>query len=541
MSRLILRDYQKNQIKTINDRLLRVNNILAVLATGGGKTVIFSEIIKQWQVPTCVIAHRKELIYQITLTLARNGIYHNIIAPRGVISDCVKIQLNELGKNYYRTNAKVYASSVDTLIRRDSSEWHHNIRLWIIDEAHHVLHNNKWGKVCARFKHAKGIGFTATPHRTDGWGLGRQACGVFDEIVEVITMQELIDQNYLTPFKIFVPPNDLHLEHVKISTVTGDYVEKYLRDEMQKSKIFGDVVHHYQQLAAGKRGLSFYTDVAAATEAAQLFNAANIPTACVSATTPPVERYNIINKFRKGEILQLTNCNLFSEGFDLPAIEIVSMANPTQSFSKYSQMIGRVLRPAPGKACGIIADHVGNAIKHGLPTDARDWSLDDHREKVGKSLNNPGLYICKYCSALFKTSLTTCPICQKEKIKMFVKKPEEIDGDLTEVDPDTLQDLRSKIIKKKDIEKYRKELINKHCPDRFIEMHVQNKKKENELREDLIRIIEKFYMIYNKNGTLQQGYTLFYYMLGVDVLTAQTLPYKETRELYEHAKKIVQE
>ena len=137
---------------------------------------------------------------------------------------------------------------------------------------------------------------------------------------------------------------------------------------------------HQSPNASGTRlGVTFATDVETAGDIAAQYNAAGVPAAMVSADTPAAERNRLIGQFRNRDLLQLVNVDLFGEGFDVPAIEVVTMARPTKSYPVFAQQFGRALRPLPGKSHGIVIDHVNNVITHRLP-DAR-WRREGGGER----------------------------------------------------------------------------------------------------------------------------------------------------------------
>jgi DNA repair protein RadD len=103
------------------------------------------------------------------------------------------------------------------------------VRLWDIDEAHHVLKANKWGKCVERFNNAYGVGFTATPGRPDRRGLGRHASGVFDMMALGPQPRDLINRGYLADYRIFVPAASYAMDEADISETTGDYKPERLR------------------------------------------------------------------------------------------------------------------------------------------------------------------------------------------------------------------------------------------------------------------------------------------------------------------------
>lgn len=511
-------------------------NVLCVMPTGAGKTVLMSNIVASEPDPVCVIAHRQELVSQISLALARNEVRHKIIGPLKVIRFVVSLHVQELGKSYIKPNANVAVAGVDTLVRREHElkSWSSRVRLWLIDEAHHVQVKNKWGASTRMFPNARGLGVTATPVRADGCGLGRDTHGVFDCMVIGPTMRDLMSDGYLTPYRIFAPTTDqLNLKDVSVSKSTGDYSADKLRKAVRKSRIVGDVVDHYQRLAPGKLGITFATDVQIATEIAEKFNSAGVPAAVVSAKTPDAERVSLVEKFRKRELLQLVNVDLFGEGFDLPAIEVVSMARPTKSFALFSQQFGRSLRPLAGKSHAIIIDHVGNVLENGLPDDRNDWTLEPF---MAKTRRGPGdaisLKTCEECAAVYEAYRVKCTECG---FKPVPQGPEIqfVDGDLTEMTPESLNELLKKHRKANlSIEEERARLASRFVPHIGQLAGAKRHARVLELREIMRETIDQW-----AGALIAQGYSeaecyrLFYHRFGHDVISAQTLKLKETHPL----------
>ena len=155
-----------------------------------------------------------------------------------------------------------------------------------------------------------------------------------------------------------------------------------------------------------------------------------------------------MNRFRNREILQLVNVDLLGEGVDVPAIEVVSMARPTQSYGLYSQQFGRALRPMEGKTHAIIIDDVNNVLRHGLPDAPRTWSLD-RREKRSRGAIDDAIPLrtCLNgaCLAVYPRTNRTCPNCGFFSPPTIRSAPEFVDGDLLELDPEALARLRGEI------------------------------------------------------------------------------------------------
>lgn len=511
-------------------------NVLAVLPTGAGKTVTFSDIINGHQGASCAIAHRQELVSQISLALARDKVRHRIIGPKSVVKLCVNLHMLEIGASYYDPSSSCAVAGVDTLVRRadELSNWLNSVTLCVQDEAHHVLEANKWGTAFKMFPNAKGLGVTATPLRADGKGLGRHVDGLFDTMVEGPGMRDLIDMGFLTEYRVFAPPSDFVRPDSDAIGSTGDFSHVKLKAAVRKSHIVGDVVTHYQRIAPGKLGVTFTDSVETATEIAAQFNAAGVPAAVVSAKTPDSERIAILRRFKNRELLQLVNVDLFGEGFDLPAIEVVSMARATESYALYVQQFGRALRLLDGKKFAIIIDHVGNVERHGLPDARREWTLD-RREKRGKSKPSDSIPVraCPACTAVYERIYNACPFCGHVMAPAARSGPEQVDGDLIELDPAALAAMRGEI-EKVDMhpEAYRHELAKKYTPLvgqlAGVKRHVATQEAQEALRGSIA-----WWAGYQRAAQRSdsESYRRFYFKFGTDVLTAQTLKAADAIEL----------
>lgn len=429
-------------------------NVLAVLPTGGGKSVIVSDVVLDGYnigMQQVIAAHRTELTGQMSLHIARRGIKHRIIAPNKVISQVIAEHRREFnGYSFVNPDANCTVAAVDTLNARakDLERWAKQIDQWIIDEAHHLLLENKWGRATGLFPNARGLGVTATPRRADGKGLGRHHDGVFDTMRIGPDMRTLINLGALTDYEIAIPDSDFHIDDDDLPP-GGDYTVKKMREASKRSHIVGDVVKEYIKRAYGKRGICFATDVETANEIAQNFNNAGIPTAAVSAETPAEVRADYIRRFRDGRLWMLVNVDLFGEGFDVPAVEVVIMARPTASLAVYLQQFGRALRVLFGKLYGLIIDHVSNWKRHGFPDKPHYWTLD-RRDKKAKREKDPEempLTACRNCSRPYELFHPKCPHCghAPELTPVERTKIECVDGDLILLDRDKLAQMRAAI------------------------------------------------------------------------------------------------
>jgi len=539
--RATLRPYQsqlKNDI--YHEWQNGADNVLAVLPTGGGKTVLFSDIIHDHKGSAIAIAHRQELVGQISLALARDRVQHRIIGPKSVVKLCVNLHMSELGASYYSPTASTAVAGVDTLVRRSNElkQFCNEVTLWVQDEAHHVLEGNKWGTAAKLFENAKGLGVTATPLRADGAGLGRHCDGLFDVMVEGPSMRDLINMGFLTEYRVFAPPSDIDLTNVKISTTTGDYSKPAVSAAVAKSHVVGDCVTHYLRIAKGKLGVTFTDSVATADDVAAQFNAAGVPAAVVHAKTPDSERIAILRRFKRRELLQLVNVDLFGEGFDLPAIEVVSMLRPTQSYGLYVQQFGRALRLLDGKEFAIIIDHVGNVVRHGLPDAPRSWTLD-RRESKRSNTSNDSIPVrtClnPECLAVYERVYKGCPFCGHVVVPQDRSGPEQVDGDLMELDAETLAAMRGEIDRMDATPaEHQAEMAAKYMPVigqlASVKRHVVNQETQEALRASLA-----WWGGYQRarGRDDSESYKRFYFKFGIDVMSAQALKSKDALALAE--------
>ena len=353
--------------------------------------------------------------------------------------------------------------------------------------------------------------------------------GIIDALVSSVTMRELIEDGQLSDYRIFAPPNNLDLSQVTISA-SGDYSPPKLRQAVHKSKITGDVVSHYLKIAPGKLGVTFAVDIESATEIALEFKRCGVAAEVISSQTPDLLRYNLMRKFPNREVLQLVNVDILGEGVDVPAIEVVSMARPTQSYCVYAQQFGRSLRPVPGKTHAFIIDHVNNVIRHGLPDAPRTWSLE-RRERRARSAPDDvvPLKTCLKCFSVYTRIYKTCPHCGHYSAPMARNAPLYVDGDLTELDAETLARLRGEI-SRIDGQAHPPTGLAPFIQQAIIKKHANRIHAQQELRDQI-----SLWAGYKKHFGFNDSeiYRQFYFSFGTDVLTAQTLNVNDADQLFD--------
>lgn len=502
----------------------RAANVLAVLPTGGGKTRTVADMVAEINEPAAIIAHRQELVGQLSVALARERVRHGIVAPPSVVRDIVKLQIDEVGASYYDPNARTKVAGVDTLVRLPESDpWLPQVRRWVQDEAHHVQADNKWGKAARMFPNAWGLGVTATPVRADKKGLGRSHGGVMDVMVEGPQMQELMELGFLTPYDVACCPSDVDYSEVRTGS-TGDYSAKGLRDAVHKSnRIVGDVVDAYLKHAAGKRGITFAVDVEEATKLAQRYNERGVRAAVIHGAMHDLERIKLMRQFRAGQLLQLCNCDILGEGVDVPAVEVVSMARKTLSYSLFAQQFGRMLRPFEGKLRGLLIDHVGNFVFHKPPNKRRIWTLEGAMKMARKKDDIP-MRECPSCTRPYERFFPACPHCGFAVEPAGRSAPEQVEGDIFLLDQavidammaDTTPVLRVPI-------GARPEVLG-----RLQRLHQEKTHAQHTLRE----AISLWGGYATAEGLdIRTAQKKFWHVFGVDVLTAQALGAREAAEL----------
>lgn len=474
MTPIILRDDQEDlKQRTLSDWKHGAQNVLNVLSTGGGKSIIMTDLVldgARENKQQVVMAHRNELVSQLSLHTANRGIPHRIIGSDQTVAQITRQHRKIYGRSFVNPSAQTAVAGVDTIIARQEElkGWLHQVDRWYGDEAHHTIGGamldkqgnpikdknkeavynttpNKWGKAVGLMCNAQGAGYTATPLRADGQGLGREYDGVFDTIQVGLDMRQLIDNGSLADYEIVCPESDLDMGD-ETTGKSGDWSLQKLKKASKKSRIIGDVVKAYLQHAHDKQAICFATDVETAGDIAKRFNEWGVRAVALSAKTNPAVREKYIEEFRAGILDVLVNVDLFDEGFDVPMCEVVIMARPTASLGKYRQMVGRALRTAEGKLYGLLIDHVSNVLRHGLPDKHIEWTLA-RRDKRGKQEKDPEeieLTVCKHCTKPYERFHLICPYCGLEPPLPVSgdRTIEMVDGDLILLDRATLERMR---------------------------------------------------------------------------------------------------
>lgn len=398
---------QQETIADLRQSMRRNKSVLLQCPTGWGKTYAASYMIQAalnnkkrmiFTVP------RKMLLNQTSQDFNAHGIAHSFIASGREFNP------------YY----KVYIGMTSTMARRLESLPAADVVFF--DECHYG--DSDLDTTINHYKSSGAwvIGLSGTPWRLDGKGLG---CW-FDSMVQGASIAQLIEMGRLSNYRLYAPVSD---------DLGG--------------KIVGDDVALWRKHAEGLRTIGFYPSVKKAEEAAEKFTRAGIPSASIDGRMDDAKRRELVIKFARREILHLTNCQLLSFGFDLKmasgmdvTVEAMIDQSPTESLSNQGQKNGRVLRYK--KTPAIIIDQVGNYMRHGLPCDDREWTLEDMfmTEKQSRKQKGPRVLQCGNCFYCFSPA-EKCPECGKP-VEIKGRDVENIDGELREIRKEEIQRQKKK-------------------------------------------------------------------------------------------------
>ncbi len=423
---LVLRDYQNEIVDRTRDELKRHRSVLIQSATGSGKTALAAYMIaraaekgrRAW-----LMTHRDFLVTQTSAALDLAEVPHGFI--------CAGREFNP----YQR----VAVCGIDTVRRRLNRLTPPDLIIW--DEAHHTGAKT-WGSVYAwagdKCRH---VGLSATPARLDGRGLDRH----FGALVNGPSVGWLIARDYLSRYRAFAPSAP------DLSSVTrraGDYAADQLAGVMDTGQIAGNIVGQYKARAHGLRAIYYAVSIDHSRHLVGAFRAASIPATHLDGGSTAAERAGGARAIADGSIRVICNVDLFGEGFDLSAsagrdvsVEAVGLCRPTQSLTLHLQQIGRALRPKHEPA--IILDHAGNLMRHGLPDDAREWSLAGLSRRQRDADNGPAVRMCDACFGVFGAGTRVCPYCGAV-LGLTPREVEEIAADLVEADRELIRASRKR-------------------------------------------------------------------------------------------------
>ncbi|MBM6499085.1 DEAD/DEAH box helicase [Flavobacterium macrobrachii] len=351
--------YQVKDIDKIFDRLDNAPNnyhLLYQLPTGGGKTVIFSEIVRRYlsknDKKVVVLTHRIELCKQTSKMLKGFGVKNKIINSN----------IKELPD---QEEYPCFVAMVETLKNRlnDEKLLIDNVGLVIIDEAHY----NSFRKLLKSFKNSFILGVTATPLSSN---IKLPMYQNYSELIVGDTIQTLIDQGFLA--KATTYSYDVGLTSLKVG-INGDYTVKSSDDLYMNMIMQEKLLHAYTEKSLGKKTLIFNNGINTSLYVYDTFKEAGFPIKHLDNTTSNDDRKDILAWFKKTPDAILTSVGILTTGFDEPTVETIILNRATKSLTLYFQMIGRGSRKLPNKSEFSIIDLGNNALRFGLWNEPVDW------------------------------------------------------------------------------------------------------------------------------------------------------------------------
>ncbi|MCX6171708.1 MAG: DEAD/DEAH box helicase [Flavobacterium sp.] len=351
--------YQKGDIDKIFERLDNAPSdyhLLYQLPTGGGKTVIFSEIVrrylKQYNKKVVVLTHRIELCKQTSKMLKGFEVKNKIINSK----------IKELPD---QEEYSCFVAMVETLKNRlnDEKLTIDNVGLVIIDEAHY----NSFRKLFSQFKKAFILGVTATPLSSN---IKLPMHQNYNELIVGDTIQSLIDKGFLA--KAITYSYDVGLTSLKVG-INGDYTIKSSDDLYMNMVMQEKLLHAYTEKSLGKKTLIFNNGINTSLYVYETFREAGYSIRHLDNTTSVDDRKDILQWFKKTPDAVLTSVGILTTGFDEPTVESIILNRATKSLTLYFQMIGRGSRKLPLKDNFTVIDLGNNALRFGLWNNPVDW------------------------------------------------------------------------------------------------------------------------------------------------------------------------
>lgn len=360
-----------------------------VLPTGAGKTVVAASIIHSAigrSKRVLFLAHRAELLEQSVAKLENAGV--------------TNVRLIRAEHDTGSPQAPVTVASVQTL-----TKWGDRMPradLVVFDECHHVVART-WSRIADTYAASHLLGMTATPQRGDGKPLG----DIFDSLVVGSTVKELTALGHLVACRVWAPT--IELDAGQLATNAADAYLRHANE--QRAVLFCSTVDHAQIVAA------------------ELCTAG---VRCEVVHGNSNDRAAVLARFRAGETRAIANVHVLTEGWDDPGVAVCILLRKPQHAGTFLQMVGRVLRPAPGKTSATLIDLCGSVLEHGTPEADREFALDG--KGITSSEREP-IRQCPTCGGVFLSTpgMTGCPQCGATLPIREIKLPTSVGVGLAEL------------------------------------------------------------------------------------------------------------
>jgi superfamily II DNA or RNA helicase len=386
-----LRTYQENSVNEVATMLADgKRKVVFQLATGGGKTVVFSAIssryIQKSGQSVLILVHRVELLQQTRRTL------YNAF---GITAQIIVAGMRHIPP------AQVYVGMVESVHRRIPLL--KNVGLVIIDEAHIAAFN----KLHEHFPSQLIIGFTATPISANR---KMPMKNYYEEIVCGVDIPDLITDGNLCQNITFAPKDVV--DRSALTVKNGEFDEGKMAVEFSKPRYVKNTVEAYAKWVRGSKTIVFNCTIDHSRQVNNAFVLAGYNARHLDSTMTKIERMNILRWFATTPDAVLNNVGILTAGFDEPSIETVIFNKSTLSMPLWLQCTGRGARPTDSKSAFTIIDMGGNALAHGDWCDARDWKdLFHNAAKPSKGQGVSPVKNCPQCDAILAASVRSCKVC----------------------------------------------------------------------------------------------------------------------------------
>lgn len=410
-----LRPYQQHAFTGIMTAMQTERYILCQAATGAGKTILFSHIIRHcmehYRMRIGILAHREILVRQAQDKLLK-------VWPDG--EDEIGLACASVSHDVQLWRPVVIGSP-QTLARRLNSM--PPLNLVIIDECHRLPPRNEKSQYRTlleameeRYPKLRVLGVTATPYRLGHGYIFGEECrpgkeNWFGGLHCQVSIAELQAGGYLVPLRAR-QAEDVRADLSSVSTSKGEYNQTELSDVMEREVHLQSAVHAYQQYGEGREHVvAFCVTIKHAEKLSRAFRAAGISATVIHSEMKKEDREAAMQDFEEGRCRVICNVGVLTEGWDCTAVDCILFCRPTMSPALYVQMVGRGLRTHPGKKDCLLLDLSGNCMRHG---DVNDPLVIVPRQRMGRQTEEEKkdrMKECPNCGELFTPKLKVCPAC----------------------------------------------------------------------------------------------------------------------------------
>ena len=394
-----LRYYQQEAVDAVWLALRsRADNPCVVLPTGSGKTPLLATIIREavgrWNGKVLVLTHVKELIEQQRDTL-------NQWAPE------LHLGINSAGLKLRHTDHPVILAGIQSVYKNALDFGERNLVL--VDEAHLLPPDGEgmYQRFLTELKEAnprvRVVGLTATPYRTSTGKICTEA-SILNHVCYEAPIGELIKAGFLCPV---VTQSTTQVDMSSCTIRRGEYVQSIMEDLFSADEALGPACEELAELSAGRQSVLVFTaGVDHGKKVTDRLNDLGMDAGFLCGDTLPLERANLIERFKSGDLRTLVNVNVLTTGFDATRVDCIGVMRATCSPGLFYQMCGRGFRLNEGKEDCLVLDFGGNISRHG-PLDSPDYGAI--REKKGGGA--VPLKMCPNCKEFVPAGIGECPHC----------------------------------------------------------------------------------------------------------------------------------